>query len=417
MAILDIYSENLDLSWIIFKNPETQKNQNKSFSRPLRKGLVDAWYLNNKEFRLFFSDNENSFYKNTKNNYLNQGNYNCPYVYCSMLSEMLKSTMNKKQEKDIDCYNKITIQSCLLTLPKISDSFEHFFKDKVTIKKHLLAYKSYKIEFFGNVSLYYLLNLVQVFCLIQSLEDKNIYIDLSSGALEKYANNLKVIKAPYFITYLFISRCLTDPKEFQKVKNILEQDGWKLNFGNTQVQRFREIKKFIQGGDTLHDIGCGELYYSRHFSTLYNKIYAWDADANIQNRNIRFLEKNNINNIILKNEFNVNSLDTILPKDDLLITEMLEHMPKEKALEVLREISKKQWRRLIITLPNKSFNKNYQMNQEFRHDDHYWEPSYEDAVNFIEFVFKEKYDIICNRIGDTVDSESVSTLFVIEKKV
>ena len=40
----------------------------------------------------------------------------------------------------------------------------------------------------------------------------------------------------------------------------------------------------------LNDIGCGELYYSKYFKDIYEKI-VWDVDKIIQERNARFLLK------------------------------------------------------------------------------------------------------------------------------
>lgn len=97
----------------------------------------------------------------------------------------------------------------------------------------------------------------------------------------------------------------------------------------------------------------------------------WDADKSIQERNARFLLKKGINNISLKEEFKVSEM--ISNQDtDLLITEMLEHIPKEDAINILAEIKSYNFRKLIITLPNKDFNQFYKLGKEFRHDDHCW---------------------------------------------
>jgi hypothetical protein len=92
---------------------------------------------------------------------------------------------------------------------------------------------------------------------------------------------------------------------------------------------------------------------------------------------------------------------------------MLEHIPKEKAKELLISLKTKKFRKLIITLPNADFNQFYKLNGEFRHEDHCWEPTFKEAVDFITDVFKEKIKLI-KAIGDKINNISVTTMFIIE---
>ena len=73
-------------------------------------------------------------------------------------------------------------------------------------------------------------------------------------------------------------------------------------------------------------------------STLYEKIYAWDTDESIQERNQLFLEKKNIKNTQLMPAFNIKAIQSIEPDDDILITEMIEHMPQEQAKQLLSNL-------------------------------------------------------------------------------
>lgn len=418
MAILDIYTKNPEISWVIKKNPNTQKETGKPFSRVMRKGNVFGWYRDNESFRLFFKDGngESSFYKHLNNNYLNQSAYNCPYVYCSIIGEMLSVTARSQHEKDIDCENSIELSSIQITLPNVAQFFIKYFSEKVKIEMTLLAKKVYSVKFHGKISLFYLTNLVQVFCLMQAIEDKNIYIDMTEGGLNKYAQALNNISAPYFIVYLFISRCIPDNESFEKIQNVLQQKNWLLHFGNTQKQRFDQIKKYIQGGIVLHDIGCGELYYTRQFSSNYEKVIAWDMDQVIQERNQKFIERKKINNVQLNHGFQAINVDEIKENHDILITEMLEHMPKENAKEILLSIKESPFRRLIITLPNGEFNQFYKLDGEFRHEDHYWEPTYQETIMFIEEVFgKENPKVEIKPIGDGIENIHISTLIIVTK--
>ena len=419
MAILDVHTKNPDVSWVIKKNPTTQSESGKPFLRSLRKGNALAWYRDPENFRIMFKEGtgESSFYKFLNNDYLNQSAYNCSYVYCSLINEMLSAALKQKHEKDIECENSIDISAMLITLPTVAQFFTKYFKGKVDIEMTLLGKKAYSVKFTGQVSLYYLTNLVQVFCLMQAIEDRNIYIDLSEAALNKYAQSLKNIQAPYFIVYLFLSRCVPDFNTFKKIQSTLQQDGWQLNFGNTQKQRFDKIKKHIYKGEVLHDIGCGELYYSRQFAPNYTKVFAWDMDAQVQERNSRFIDKKALYNINLLGGFTADNVADIKPGQDVLITEMLEHMPKADAHTVLQAISQAPFRKLVITMPNGEFNQFYKLEGSFRHVDHYWEPTYQETVEFIHNIFgKDNPKVSIESIGDGINGIHISTLVVVSNE-
>lgn len=414
MAIIDIKTENKDISWVIRKNPETQKETNKPFQRDLRKGEILSWYAQDNLFRTLFREKsaESSFYKEINNNYLNQSAYNCPYAYCSMINENFSSVLKDKTEKDIVCYNEIILQQVLITNHNIVKLFQKHFEN-INIEETKIKHKVSSIKVYGNVSLNYLMKVVHVLCLILSIEDKNLYIEVNESLAKKYAQYLLDIEAPYFIVYLFNSRLINEFHVFKSIKEIFKEKQWELFYGNTQKQRYDQIKKFMSGGKLLNDIGCGELYYSRYFKDIYSQIFAWDAEKSIQERNDKYLMKKGISNITLKDEFKVSEMNSD-NETDLLITEMLEHVPKVQAIDFLNGIKEKSFRKLVITLPNRDFNQYYKLGEEFRHADHCWEPSYEESVDMMKEIFTDSLKEV-KKIGDRINDISVSTLFVIEK--
>ena len=77
---------------------------------------------------------------------------------------------------------------------------------------------------------------------------------------------------------------------------------------------------------------------------------------------------------------------------------MIEHITKEEGVELLKRVSSLDFKRIIITVPNGTFNKNYPMKDEMRHPDHKWEPSKDEFVDMIEWVFSKS----------TFDTENVT---------
>jgi ubiquinone/menaquinone biosynthesis C-methylase UbiE len=416
MAILTVESKNEFMSWVIFKNPNTQQETGVPFERALRKGIIYGWYSDSNQFRLWFDQNqgEPSFYKNENNNYLNADKVLCSYAYCGIITNMLDATIKKVHEKDIICENKVTINTILIPNVHMANSFKKHLK-AINITIEQLGGKLYTVTFEGNTTLYYLLNAVMVFCLMQALEDRRVFVDLTEPAIAKYAQCLKAIEAPYYIIYMFLSRCVPDYNLFKKVSESLTKDNWKLHYGDTQKQRFSAIKKYFRNGETLHDIGCGELYYSSALSANYKNVIAWDADEEIIERNKRYIVKKGLNNIELKNAFSIESLKEVQNGSDILITEMLEHISIDQANNLLANLTKVNFSTLVITVPNTTFNKHYLLEGMYRHLDHKWEPTYEESVELINKHFNT-HEVKVEKIGDMVDVESVSTLFVIRKK-
>ena len=115
--------------------------------------------------------------------------------------------------------------------------------------------------------------------------------------------------------------------------------------------------------------------------------------------------------------FNEQAIANVNSGDDILITEMIEHMPQKEAEKLLTSLSSCPFRRLIITVPNKKFNQFYKMKNEFRHPDHHWEPDFDEIKKIISGIFHESnFHVKINPIGDGIDGIHISTLIVIDPK-
>ena len=104
---------------------------------------------------------------------------------------------------------------------------------------------------------------------------------------------------------------------------------------------------------------------------------------------------------------------------DVLITEVLEHMPHANALEVVERLVKLEPDQIILTLPNHSFNKFYDLAEgEFRHDDHDWEPDYAMVKYLLDTIWPlDNYDYTVEFLGDSLKTDStVCTTFGIHLK-
>lgn len=84
-------------------------------------------------------------------------------------------------------------------------------------------------------------------------------------------------------------------------------------------------------------------------------------------------------------------------------------MPLKEAKDLINCILNSGVKQLVITTPNKDFNSNYFING-FRHDDHYFEMSFNEWVSFINKLNISGYYVDHKQIGDVVHTETSTTL-------
>jgi hypothetical protein len=138
----------------------------------------------------------------------------------------------------------------------------------------------------------------------------------------------------------------------------------------------------------------GKSYYSYDkddYSDLYNKL-----KERYPNKNWIF----------------TTDLETI-PKDEpitLLAMEIIEHNPVDEALELLLYV-KNNWnvKQIVLSTPNVTFNKYYQIST-LRREDHVQELDYQEFIRFIRKLGGTRVD----NIGDVISGEPVTFGAVIE---
>jgi len=115
----------------------------------------------------------------------------------------------------------------------------------------------------------------------------------------------------------------------------------------------------------------------------------------------------------------ITSIKNSQEKVNVLMTEVIEHMDIEESIKLLNKIKKLNFKNLIITVPNKEFNKYYLLEEnEFRHYDHNWEPTKKEFKDLMEKVYpKSLYNKEFIEIGDKVNDISTTLGCVIKIKV
>lgn len=410
MTVLKIKSENKDLSWVIIKNPESGIAEKK-----IRQGMGYGWFPNPEDpttYVCYFKDRlDYCSFSETGFEYLDQTQYSSMLVNWALINTLLSSAVRKDNDKDIVCHQEISF----FNVTKFNiRSMEHFVGwGLYDIKVNRVGDDIYDIVVSGNSTIKDILN----FCMVMAIFVSPRMKCPDNDFFEKYCKVIQDFDFPYFLRYLFIRNYLSEKDSFQKYAHLVSKEGITFNSGDTSMQRLRAIEKQLTFTNPILDIGCGEGFFAINI-TRKNKnceYVAMDIDEDLVDVLKNKADARKLNITTFKNHEDI-------PKDevyDILLVEVIEHMPLEEAKALIRYIYKNyNFETLYITTPNKDFNKYYYINEgEFRHDDHKWEMNFKDFKSLIVELFGG-LDVCIDfqGIGDSVDGDHTSSCAVITNR-
>jgi len=418
MAIIRLKSTNPNFSFIIHKNPKSGM-----LIRSVRKGLAYGWYTDESHFNIYFkdADNEVSYKKNIDEDfeYLNVSRYNTPLFPMKAISEFFSSTFKEQQEHDILGFeHKFFINMIHLDRMNYTESFQKHFPDCEFAYEHLI-HKSYSLTISTSKSIYYLLHVVNVFCIFMSMFAAE-HLDLSDATLAKSIRSVNIIDAPFYIRNLFAVNFLNSRARFKKFKVELEKTNrYKIDFvlGGTANQRREFIREQLSFDKAILDVGCGEGYYATSFaSKLEDHYYAVDPDPECLKLVERRAAKRQIENLLL-----YSSLEDFLGtynegQVDVILAEVIEHLPLDEARGLIRKLIKQvNFQTMVITTPNADFNPFYEVSG-FRHDDHKWEMGKVEFEEWVRQIFEHyPHALTFVSIGDSVNGIATTLGVIVER--
>lgn len=402
-----IKSSNPNFSWIIEKNPETQATKAEPFKKTLRKGVVYGWFFNESEFRMHFVDDPTRSSFNTIGDYeyLDRTRYASPYLPIAAINELLRTAQQKLNEKDVEGY--LASFECLVELPSPAlASRSAALTQNATISMEEIARRLFKVKFESEKGIHYVLNLAIAFLITQAVADENLYVPVDESSIKKYIDAMNRTDAPYYQRYSLSMRVLRSPTLHSIVKSDLEIGKYIIGFGDTQNHRFQGLLPYLAGGaeDVLVDIGCGELFYEKRLHSNFKKIFAFDPDDNLAGKNKNAIEVRKLDEKIeyRHQTFNEECVDVICNDTTVLMTEVLEHMPKESAMSIMSAIAKRNFKQVVMSVPNVEFNQFYGLGpDQSRHDDHNYEPSVDEFAIMVNTAFPG-HEVKFFGLGDAV---------------
>ncbi len=380
MAFLQLSSNNPKFSYILKKNPDSGM-----LIKSNRKGRLFGWYTNPETYNIYFRDSDTEVsYSQDDFEYMDATRYNAPMFLVNAFHSFMNH-MKKTGEGDTVGYENTLMINQMKCKPYSIETFKsHFQEYEFSFEE--VAFHNYRITIKTNRTIRELVNLSQVLAIFNALLNDDLYI--TEDEIDKYLACLLVIDAPYFIRHLFKCYFLRTQNLFNKYKKLIEtsnREKLEIEFGNNLTQRINFIKKHLDFKSNIVDIGCGEGHYVREFAPKIDKngmeYHAIDIDAERLESVKRLCERRMIENVATWS-----SIDEFTCPDNstVIMTEVIEHMTKDDAKELINKIMKWSFKSLIITTPNKEFNHNYQLfEDDVRHDDHKLEFNKEEFENLI----------------------------------
>lgn len=423
MAFLQIGSTNPKFSFILKKNPSSGP-----LVRSLREGHLFGYYSNdNKIFNCFFrdSDTEISYkrFKDEEFEYVNPSRYNAPEFILDGVSEFLEHIIKKENEFDVEGYDNFLMINMINIKRKYLDIFKRYFKD-ITFEEEEICGSNFRLKFSTKGTLKFLISFVQLFAFFNLM--RNRY--LSEDEVSKYNKQLTKTKAPYFIKYIFKVGALRDRNNFYKCKKSLEENSFgneiiEFKYGYAHEQRIDAVEALLDFKRSIIDFGCGNGDFVKRLNHRLEKsnkrYYAIDKDDEM----LRIVKKRtkDTENIIFGTTFPDLDKGDIIEDFDVIMSEVIEHMKKDEATKIVKEIlGKHHVQSLIITTPNKDFNTFFLFeDEEMRYEDHQFEMGKEEFIKWIGDVVDNKKELNLQflDIGDKVNSIPLTLGVRIEKGV
>lgn len=410
MAMLTIASENPMFSFAISKNPTSGV-----VARSVRSGVGYGWYthlgdkINVNEYNLMFEEcAECLSFSSERFAHNDHSSVTSPSAYLALFDSLLRENTKAVTDNDGVYEHVITLTNISTYSPK---AIEHLTKHlDCQIDSVETADRLFTIVISKTATLYETLAYARI--VLMFLTNDQAKAKFTTDYYTKYAKLLADVNVPYYVRYMFLRNFSGSSAQFDVLATLLTTPEMSFVYGDTRWHRFCSISKAL-GKDPLPilDVGCGEGYFTAKKEMLTGMKYTGvDIDAEVLDIAER---KANARDIDAEFYTDVNLVPVTAGKENIILTEVIEHMPVKESAKLIETLMERNFNKIVVTVPNRSFNINYGLADEFRHDDHDWEPTRKEFHSFITEVVGDLADVEFSNIGDCVNGEYESTQAVI----
>ncbi|GGF11150.1 hypothetical protein [Flavobacterium limi] len=424
--IIKLKSDNKYFLDILYKNPNTDKGL---YLKELKDGIVIGNVIKENEYHCVFLDGKKS-YLPEEGNQIDFQSYCSPLLALNIMTEffnhlykeneVLNETVISWLEKS---YNEVDTEKCTIEVPTFFIDTNWYKNGRYLLSKYIdgisLEQKignNFELKIEGAT----VREAVQKFSLVSLFTHFTnkyaVYTFIDDYFIQKHITmftNLTGI--PYFVFYLFIKRIMRSPVQFEKFRPQLEayfDNQVQFVFTDTHQSRKEFICSKINFDEPVLDFGCGELQYFKLLNKkgFEKEYYAYD-EVDFKPIADKIQEAQRAENLFWVE--NVEELKDFVGQ--IILSEVIEHNSLEEAKALLIWIrDNTNFTTLFVTTPDKDFNVNYELTEEFRHDDHDFELSNSEFRNLIDEIFPNQKTF--HGVGDCVKGIYPTSAVIIQKK-
>ncbi|MBW1655346.1 hypothetical protein [Flavobacterium quisquiliarum] len=424
--IIKLKSDNKYFLDILYKNPNTDQGL---YLKELKNGIVIGNVIAENEYHCVFLDGKNS-YLPEEGNQIDFQSYCSPLLALNMMTEFFNHLYKENKVLDETVipwleknYDEVDTAKCTIEVPTFFIDSNWYKNEKYLLSKYIdgitLVHKignNFELKIEGSTVREAMQKFSLVALFTHFTNKYAVYTFIDDYFIQKHITMFtNLTGVPYFVFYLFIKRIMRSPVQFEKFKPQLEAyfDN-EVQFGFTDTHQSR--KEFICGkinfDEAVLDFGCGELQYYKmlHKKGFTADYYAYD-EVDFKHIADKIQESERTDNLIWTE--NLEELKGF--EGQIILSEVIEHNSVEDAKELLIWIrDNTNFTQLFVTTPDKAFNVNYELTEEFRHDDHDFELSNAAFVTFINEIFPNPKTF--HGVGDCVKGVYPTSAVIIQKK-
>lgn len=346
--------------------------------------------------------------------YNNTLQYTSPLFVLDALNTFFSENIKKTNDKDTSGFEQtIVVNLVSYANQNLLKNFTNQFPEYTFTVEEVKTAK--RITISTKKTMGELINLTAVLFALFELRKTDLYVDATM--LTKYLHCLNRINAPYFVRYLFKMYLLRNQKDFKECKAILEDGKFSLTYGDNYLSRVHATLDHINYSLPVVDIGCGEGKFMNFIAPKVPQYLGFDKEPEVLKVARNKITKHELSNVqIFDTESDFNSAITTLPKFNGLLIEVIEHMDLGAAKDLMTEVMNlPNLETLVITTPDREFNRHYLI-EGFRHDDHHYELNMAEFQELIKSLAPEHFLIDFINIGDTIEGVSTTVGAVLRKK-
>lgn len=421
--ILRIKSKNKDLLSLLNKNPNTDSGL---YMKPHKNGHIVGNVISEHEYHCFFQDTKGSFAHKDASS-IDKGSLCSPVVCLDIVSQFFGHLLKTDaQQKEISwlkaTHQELDNKECTVEIDSILINSNwnrdgefmlcRYIDGLSVVEKY---HDIYNLSFTAD-NVFKAINTLMIVCFMIAVSNREgFYIE--KERLNKYVNIFQnTHKIPYFVYYLFIKRCLGKSiNEFDKHIPTLEakytsDHNQTVSFtpNDTHKDRMDFVRDNLNYEQEVINFGCGEFRHERFWGKRLGEkrtLISYDVE-DYSELHKKYLERLGCEWVFTQNlRPHLSSNKTY----QIVCSEVVEH-----DLNVLNEIKQliKDFNisKVIITTPNVSFNKHYNLEEgELRRDDHVLEWTYE-QFQTATLDFGGEY----HKIGDCVEDDCVTSGLIVD---